>query len=48
MYNVLVVEDEAVIRTGFISSIDWKKYGCVLQAENAAGGLELIRRCRPR
>lgn len=49
MYNVLVVEDEAVIRTGFISSIDWKKYGCIIcaQAENGREGLELIRRCRP-
>lgn len=49
MYNVLVVEDEAVIRTGFIGSIPWSKYDCTVcaQASNGREGLELIRSCRP-
>ncbi|MEG1943848.1 MAG: response regulator [Oscillospiraceae bacterium] len=49
MYKVLIVEDEAKIRKGFIKSIDWEALGCTVcaEAENGCDGLQKIRTLRP-
>jgi Response regulator containing CheY-like receiver domain and AraC-type DNA-binding domain len=49
MYKVLVVEDELILRRGFISFIPWEEYGCTIcgSAKNGKEGLSLIRELRP-
>lgn len=49
MKTVLIVDDEAVIRTGLTYIIDWQQYGYerVETAENGVCGLEKILQLRP-
>lgn len=49
MYQVFLVDDEAVILEGLKRVIDWGKYGCEVcgSAANGREGLEQIRRLRP-
>ena len=44
-YQILVVEDEDIIRKGIICSVDWYRIGCgpVMEARNGKEALELIR-----
>ncbi len=49
MYKVVIIDDEAVIREGLKTIIDWEKQGFVVAGEAASGreGLQLIERSRP-
>jgi len=49
LINVLVVDDEAVIREGIIKSIDWNKYGIKIagEASNGREALKIARETRP-
>lgn len=49
MYNILIVEDEEIIRKGLSYSLDWVKYGFNIAAEAANGkeALELVEKYRP-
>lgn len=49
MLNVLIVEDEELIRRGIVLTVDWAALGCevVGEAANGAEGLELALRCKP-
>lgn len=42
MYKVLIADDEAIIRKGLISLIDWNEYGCEIIGE-AANGRDALR-----
>ncbi|MDR1439283.1 MAG: response regulator [Clostridiales bacterium] len=45
MYNVVIVDDEKIIREGIALAIDWKAFGCDLigMAEDGLEGWELIK-----
>ena len=49
MYNVLVVEDEEIIRKGIILSIPWEEFNChvIGEAENGEEGKSLIESLKP-
>jgi two-component system response regulator YesN len=49
MYKVLVVEDEAILRRGFIDFIPWEQFYCTVcgSAKDGLEGLELIRKLEP-
>lgn len=49
MFNVLVVEDEEIIRKGLIYSTDWLKYDCQVidEASNGIQGVEKILKLKP-
>lgn len=49
MIKVLVVEDEDIIRRGFIGTIDWLSMGCVVieEAVNGKDGLKKIEKFNP-
>lgn len=49
MLNVLIVEDEDIIRQGLVHLIDWKKMGCTVigQARDGEEGEKLIKALRP-
>lgn len=49
MYKVVIIDDEAVIREGLKTIIDWEEQGFVVAGEAASGreGLQLIERSRP-
>lgn len=49
MYQVLVCEDEYLIRKGLIYMIDWEKLGCVIvgEAENGEEGILKIKELAP-
>ena len=49
MLRVLVVEDEEIIRKGFIHTVDWTGMECVIvgEARNGKEGLEKIQELRP-
>ncbi len=49
MLKVLIVEDEEMIRRGFIHTVDWLSMGCVVVGSAADGqeGLEQIERLKP-
>jgi two-component system response regulator YesN len=49
MIKVIVVEDEDVIRKGFIHSVDWASMGCSIidEASNGKDGLDKILKHRP-
>lgn len=48
--QVMIVEDEPIIRQGIASVIPWESIGCQVAAlaENGLDGLEKARQCRPR
>ncbi|WP_283674742.1 response regulator transcription factor [Butyricicoccus sp. Marseille-Q5471] len=49
MYQVVVVDDEQIIREGLCKAIPWESLGLTLvgQAANGAEAWEVIRQCRP-
>ena len=49
MYNVLLVEDEEIIRKGIRNSIPWEEFGCrvIGEAGNGEEGKQLIEELRP-
>lgn len=49
MYNVLLVEDEEIIRKGIRNSIPWEEFGChvIGEAGNGVEGKQLIEELRP-
>lgn len=49
MLRVLVVEDEDIIRKGFIHTVDWTNMGCVIvgEARNGKEGIEKIQELKP-
>jgi two-component system response regulator YesN len=49
MYKVLVVEDEAILRKGFIDFIPWEQFNCTVcgSAKDGLDGLEAIRKFEP-
>ena len=49
MYQVFLVDDEALIVEGLKKVVDWAKYGCVVcgTATDGKTGLEEIRRLKP-
>lgn len=49
MYNVLLVEDEEIIRKGIILSIPWEEFHChvIGEAENGEEGRRLIESLKP-
>ena len=49
MLRVLVVEDEEIIRKGFIHTVDWTSMECVIvgEARNGKEGLEKIQELQP-
>lgn len=49
MVNVLIVDDEAVIREGIIKSIDWSSYGVAIvgEASNGVEALEVFKKLKP-
>lgn len=49
MLRVLVVEDEEIIRKGFIHTVDWTSMECVIvgEAKNGKEGLEKIKELQP-
>lgn len=49
MYNVLLIDDEPIIRDGMKHVIDWGKYGFTIcgDSENGQEGLHLIRTLEP-
>lgn len=49
MINVLIVEDEDLIRKGLAYTIDWSKMGCTIvgEAKNGQEGLEKIKELKP-
>lgn len=49
MYNVLLVEDEEIIRKGIILSVPWEEFHChvIAEAENGEEGRQLIEKLRP-
>jgi two-component system response regulator YesN len=49
MVRLMIVDDEALIRKGIISSIDWKAYDVEIvgEAENGEDALELAKRVKP-
>lgn len=49
MYNVLIIDDEPMIREGLSSIVNWNELGCTVcaTAENAEDGAEKIKLLRP-
>ena len=49
MLKTLIVEDEAIIRKGLISTFSWQTAGCMIigEAQNGLEGLEKIRELHP-
>lgn len=49
MYRILLVEDEEIIRKGIRASINWKDWGCIMEAEaeNGEEGRRLIEQLNP-
>lgn len=49
MYNVLLVEDEEIIRKGIILSVPWEEFNChvIGEAENGEEGKALIEKLKP-
>ena len=49
MFKVLVIDDEALVRTGIVFEIDWASIDCMVVGEAANGieGLDLIRKYQP-
>ena len=49
MFNVLIIDDEPMIRKGLIQIIPWDKLGCVVCGETADGveGIEKIHQYKP-
>lgn len=49
MIRVLIVDDEILIRSLIVNSIDWQKLGFEIagEADNGKKALEMIRSCRP-
>ncbi len=49
MYNILIVEDEEIIRKGLSYSLDWVEYGFNIIAEAANGrqALDLVKKYEP-
>lgn len=49
MFRIVVVEDECLVRKGLVLTTPWETYDCqvVGEAENAAAGLELIKKLKP-
>lgn len=50
MLDIVVVDDDMIVRKGIIKSIDWEKIGCEIvgEASNGKTGLEVIREKHPR
>lgn len=49
MYNVLVVEDEDIIRKGLIYMVDWLKVNCIVvgEAKDGKDGINKIKELKP-
>ncbi|MCG8500827.1 MAG: response regulator transcription factor [Firmicutes bacterium] len=49
MHNIMIVDDENIIREGLINAIDWPKYGyhVVAEAENGKKALEIAKKVKP-
>lgn len=49
MYNVVIIDDEPIIRKGLIKKVDWEGMGCVVcgEAEDGVEGQALIREEKP-
>lgn len=49
MFDVVIVEDEDIIRQGLIYTIDWASMGCRIagSARDGAEGIQVIRAVRP-
>lgn len=49
MYKVLIVDDEALVRVGLISTIDWESYGYTIIADegNGESAFEAYKKYRP-
>lgn len=49
MYDIMIVDDEQIIREGLINAIAWNKYGynITAQAENGKKALEIAKKVKP-
>lgn len=49
MLDIVIIDDDRIVRQGIIKSIDWEKIGCEIvgEASNGKSGLQIIRETHP-